>query len=136
MARHRFATDLDSAASVRDRSRRSGIGSRPISTERHRFAVDATTCNDDTRIARQTTCRWFDAIGLSAVPRAGEMINWLILDTDRSPTAGVAVRHARFLVHDRCFLIPDGSERVKGDETTSYADLMSASRVGSLIQAT
>ena len=29
-----------------------------------------------------------------------------------------------------------GPERVKGDETTSYADWMSASRVGSLIHAT
>jgi hypothetical protein len=28
------------------------------------------------------------------------------------------------------------AERVKGDETTSYADWMSASRLGSLIQAT
>ena len=33
-------------------------------------------------------------------------------------------------------LSPTESERVKGDETTSYADWMSASRLGLLIQAT
>ena len=51
------------------------------------------------------------------------------------PGAGKTLTLVRRTLH----LLTSGlaePERVKGDETTSYADWMSASRLGSLIQAT
>lgn len=53
---------------------------------------------------------------------------------------GAPLARSRFVSQPRLLAVTTGclaaTERVKGDETTSYADWMSASRLGSLIHAT
>lgn len=51
------------------------------------IAIDATTCNEASRIAEQTGCRSLDAIHLSAASRAGSATTLLTFDVRQAQAA-------------------------------------------------
>ena len=57
-------------------------------------ALDATTCNEASRIAEQTLCRSLDALHIAAATRAGSATTLLTFDTRQAQAArsiGLAV---------------------------------------------
>ena len=58
------------------------------------IAIDATTCNEASRIAEQTGCRSLDALHLASALRAGQTTTLLTFDTRQAQAArslGLAV---------------------------------------------